>query len=270
MSAEKKVYDQVLLDSHPRDEIDSFVDEYLTENLTSQIIKDGTDLIPQKGIKFAFAFGPHTGWADALIFRTILREFGHKLILISKEENFHGIKKLIVGERRAFPIKRYTVDRKALRTSNAVLNHGDIPGSAIQGTRSLTLNEAEPGLVYMAHHSRVPLLVGVTTGAENIIPRPEIYYEKYGAPGYAILIYDLIKMINSDDKPTLTAQFTTVYEDHLNDPNWKAGQRVATSQYHAHKVMLDHIIPHLNDWPLGFYKGMKLNPETRKLEATTP
>lgn len=62
-------------------------------------------------------------------------------------------------------IRRHEFDRDALRKALAVLERGDILGIAPEGTRSrsASLQEAKPGVAYLAVRSGAPLIpVGVT------------------------------------------------------------------------------------------------------------
>jgi 1-acyl-sn-glycerol-3-phosphate acyltransferase len=73
---------------------------------------------------------------------------------------------------RAFPVKRYSADRAALRRAVELLSRGEALVVFPEGRISETaeLQEIYPGALMMAHHADVPILPSILVGTERMVP----------------------------------------------------------------------------------------------------
>ncbi|HKX17762.1 MAG TPA: lysophospholipid acyltransferase family protein [bacterium] len=73
----------------------------------------------------------------------------------------------------AFPVRRGTADRQALRTALGILQHGGVLVMFPEGTRGLdrTLREPEPGAAMLARRTGAALLPVAVLGTDLVLPR---------------------------------------------------------------------------------------------------
>ena len=107
---------------------------------------------------------------------------------MAKEELFNfPIFSWVIRELKAFPVKRGTADRNAIRTALSLLEQGEIVGLFPEGTRSKTglLGRAEPGLALIAAKSGAVIVPTALIGTDKILcgwrmfPKIEV---KFGKP----------------------------------------------------------------------------------------
>lgn len=107
---------------------------------------------------------------------------------MAKEELFtFPIFSWVITKLKAFPVKRGTADRGAIRTALSLLEQGEIIGLFPEGTRSKTglLGKAEPGLALIAAKSGAVIIPAALVGTDKIFrgggffPKIEV---KFGKP----------------------------------------------------------------------------------------
>ncbi|MEW6080393.1 MAG: lysophospholipid acyltransferase family protein [Bacillota bacterium] len=119
----------------------------------------GRELVPASGPLILCS--NHISWWDPVIIGCLLDKPVH---FMAKEELFKGPLGLILPAINAFPVKRGTPDRKAIRRALQVLEEGGILGLFPEGTRSkaMVLRKAEPGAALLGARSNAPLVpVGI-------------------------------------------------------------------------------------------------------------
>lgn len=124
---------------------------------------DGLENVPSNGA--AIACVNHRSWADPLLVGAV---FPRHLFYMAKEEMFNvpalGLILRTVG---AFPVRRHSADRRALRKAMALLASRRIVAVFPEGTRSRSgaLGKAEPGAALLAAWSK-SLVVPVAISGE--------------------------------------------------------------------------------------------------------
>lgn len=105
---------------------------------------------------------------------------------MAKEELFkYPIFNWVIRKLKAFPVKRGTADRAALRTAINILESGEILGLFPEGTRSKTgvLGKPEPGLAMIAAKTGVPIIptavIGTADFSKTLFPKFKV---KFGKP----------------------------------------------------------------------------------------
>lgn len=107
---------------------------------------------------------------------------------MAKEELFaNPIFNWIITKLKAFPVKRGTADRGAIRTALSLLEQGEIVGLFPEGTRSRTgqLGKAEPGLALIAAKAGAVIIPAAVINTDKIcrdgilFPKIEV---KFGRP----------------------------------------------------------------------------------------
>jgi len=121
---------------------------------------EGLENIPVQGS--AVVCSNHKHWLDPVMIGVNLpRDVNY----MAKEELFENpVSEWVVRHLRAFPVKRHTVDRKALKHALGLLADGELIGIFPEGTRSKTgeLQEAYGGVAWLAIKSASPVIpVGV-------------------------------------------------------------------------------------------------------------
>ena len=127
----------------------------------------GADNVPQKG--GAIAVSNHASYFDPPVLSNCV---GRPVAFMAKEELFkvpvfkQGIK--LYG---AYPVKRSTGDRSALRATTTALESGWIVAIFLQGTRSDDAKISDPklGAAWIAAKAQVPLLPISLWGTEKIM-----------------------------------------------------------------------------------------------------
>jgi 1-acyl-sn-glycerol-3-phosphate acyltransferase len=148
---------------------------------------EGLDDVPRTG--GCIVAGNHIATCDPpLIGALIPRRDVHYM---AKEEAFaKPSTRWLISGYNAFPVKRHTADRMAIRRSLAVLAQGRVLIMMPEGTRSpdATLRRAEPGVGLIARRSGAPIVPCGVWGSENALPkgasmprRAEVHV-RYGTP----------------------------------------------------------------------------------------
>ncbi len=121
---------------------------------------DNPDRFPETGPVIVCA--NHISWFDPPLVSVVSRT---KLHFMAKEELFgNAVSNAVMRGVNAFPVKRGTMDRKALRTSVKILREGGILCLFPEGTRQPPgeIGELTDGAAYLALRSGAPLLpVGI-------------------------------------------------------------------------------------------------------------
>ncbi len=109
------------------------------------------------------------------------------LHFMAKEELFaNGILRFIITALNAFPVKRGTADRSAIRKALALLAQGELLGLFPEGTRSKNgeLGNPEAGVAMIALKANVPIIPAAIIGTnkvfskESFLPQFKIYFGK--------------------------------------------------------------------------------------------
>lgn len=143
----------------------------------------GVDNIPKTGGVLICA--NHISLLDPPVIATAIPR---QLHYMAKEELFRiwGFGRLI-RNLNAFPVRRGTADRTAIRTALGLLIAGEVVGMFPEGTRSKTgiLGNPEPGVSLIAARAGVPIVPAAITGTNqffcngNILPHFSV---KFGKP----------------------------------------------------------------------------------------
>ena len=127
----------------------------------------GADNVPQKGA--AIAVSNHASYFDPPVLSNCV---GRPVAFMAKEELFKvPVFKQGIELYGAYPVKRSTGDRSALRATTTALESGWIAAIFLQGTRSDDAKITDPklGAAWIAASARVPLLPISLWGTEKII-----------------------------------------------------------------------------------------------------
>lgn len=93
----------------------------------------------------------------------------------------------VIRKMHAFPVRRGTADRTAIKTAIRLLEEGHCLGLFPEGTRSKdgALQKAEPGLALIAMKAGVPVVPAVIVGTERICAAGSFFPKlkiRYGKP----------------------------------------------------------------------------------------
>jgi 1-acyl-sn-glycerol-3-phosphate acyltransferase len=119
----------------------------------------GIDDFPMEGA--VIVYSNHKSMWDPVIIGCLLKR---PIYFMAKEELFRNpVMRLIVTKLRAFPVKRGTPDRKAIKRALELLNEKQVLGIFPEGTRSKDgkLHEPESGVALLAAKSKDVTLVPV-------------------------------------------------------------------------------------------------------------
>ena len=107
---------------------------------------------------------------------------------MAKEELFTiAVFKWLITKLQAFPVRRGTADRTAIRHAISLLKNGEILGAFPEGTRSKAgeLGKPEPGIAMIALKAGVPIvpaaIIGTNKAFENGCIFPQ-FIVKFGKP----------------------------------------------------------------------------------------
>lgn len=92
---------------------------------------------------------------------------------MAKEELFeHQVLSRLLTAINAFPVKRGSPDRKAIRNALSVLAQGEVLGIFPEGSRSKTgeLAKPYPGIAMLALKARVPVIPVACIGTDRFLP----------------------------------------------------------------------------------------------------
>ena len=127
----------------------------------------GADNVPKSGA--AIAVSNHASYFDPPILSNCV---GRPVAFMAKEELFKvPVLKQGIELYGAYPVKRSTGDRAALRATTAALESGWITAIFLQGTRSDDAKITDPklGAAWIAAKAQVPLLPISLWGTEKIL-----------------------------------------------------------------------------------------------------
>ncbi|MHC1746108.1 MAG: lysophospholipid acyltransferase family protein [Negativicutes bacterium] len=143
----------------------------------------GVDNIPKNGGVLICA--NHISLLDPPVIATAVPR---QLHYMAKEELFRiwGFGRLI-RNLNAFPVRRGTADRTAIRTALGLLIAGEMVGMFPEGTRSKTgiLGNPEPGVSLIAARAGVPIVPAAITGTNQFFCNGKIlpqFSVKFGKP----------------------------------------------------------------------------------------
>lgn len=96
----------------------------------------------------------------------------------------------IIRNLNAFPVRRGSADRTAIRTALGLLIAGEVVGIFPEGTRSKTgvLGNPEPGVSLIAARAGVPIVPAAITGTNQFFRNGKIFPQfvvRFGAPIHA-------------------------------------------------------------------------------------
>ena len=107
---------------------------------------------------------------------------------MAKEELFAvGIFNWLITTLKAFPVRRGTADRAAIRYAINLLKNGEILGAFPEGTRSISgeLGQPEPGIAMIALKAGVPIIPVGITGTNKVFKHGCIFPQfivRFGKP----------------------------------------------------------------------------------------
>jgi len=107
---------------------------------------------------------------------------------MAKEELFSiGVFKWIITKLKAFPVRRGTADRTAIRYAISLLKNGEMLGAFPEGTRSITgeLGKPEPGIAMIALKAGSPIIPVGIIGTNKVFTGGCIFPQfviKFGKP----------------------------------------------------------------------------------------
>jgi len=143
----------------------------------------GVDNIPKNGGVLICA--NHISLLDPPVIATAASRHLH---FMAKEELFRiwGFGR-IIRNLHAFPVRRGTADRTAIRTALGLLIAGEVVGMFPEGTRSKTgiLGNPEPGVSLIAARSGVPIVPAAITGTNQFFRNGKIlpqFSVRFGKP----------------------------------------------------------------------------------------
>ena len=129
----------------------------------------GAEKVPQLG--GLIAVSNHASYFDPPLLSNCVRR---PVAFMAKEELFKTPRlKQAIELYGAYPVKRSTSDRAALRTATKVLESGWIAAVFLQGTRSNDAKISDPklGAAWIAAKAQVPLLPVSLWGTEKVISK---------------------------------------------------------------------------------------------------
>ncbi|MGI6606159.1 MAG: lysophospholipid acyltransferase family protein [Peptococcia bacterium] len=128
----------------------------------------GRENIPQQGP--LVLIGNHVSYWDPVILACSVNREVH---FMAKTELFNvPIFRQIIKWLHAFPVKRGSPDRNALRTSSEILNNGKVLALFPEGTRSKTgeLLPFQPGAALLALRAKAPIVPIMMLGSRSTFP----------------------------------------------------------------------------------------------------
>ncbi|MGI6093431.1 MAG: 1-acyl-sn-glycerol-3-phosphate acyltransferase [Veillonellaceae bacterium] len=141
----------------------------------------GQNNIPKKGS--AIIASNHISLLDPPVIGVSMPRYIH---FMAKEELFkYPVFNWIITQLKAFPVRRGTADRTAIRTAINLLESGAIVGLFPEGTRSKTgvLGKPEPGLALIAVKTGAPIIptavIGTGDFSKKLLPKFKV---KFGKP----------------------------------------------------------------------------------------
>lgn len=127
-----------------------------------RISAEGIEAVPSQGPVIIAA--NHKSWLDPVFLGIILRR---KIRFMAKEELFkYPLFSWLIRKLGAFPVKRGSADRKALRSAIDILKAGGIVGIFVEGTRVKKegIGELRPGAYFLAKMGEAPVVLAAIRG----------------------------------------------------------------------------------------------------------
>jgi len=137
--------------------------------LTKRLTVSGLENIPPRGS--AILISNHLSYSDPA---SIIGYVDRQVYFMTKAEMFNGgFMDWVITKAAAFPVRRGSVDRAAIRHALGILSRGDLLGVYPEGRRSADhqVQAARAGVVLLAKQSGVPLIPIAITGMEHIFSR---------------------------------------------------------------------------------------------------
>ena len=137
----------------------------------------------------------HTSYLDPVMLWLCLRptQWVRLMARDNMFKNFHGIAGHVLGRVGAFPIKRDSADRTAIKRATAMLKRGELVGIYPEGTRrgrgtaEISLHS---GVAFIARMAKAPMIPATVRDVEKVKPKgqklvhfPQVTVE-YGRPVY--------------------------------------------------------------------------------------
>ena len=146
----------------------------------------GSEYIPRSG--GILLLSNHLSYLDPFILATTATRELHYMA----RDNAFRIPLLgrIITSHNAYPVKRGTADRAALKHTIALLKQGKAVVIFPEGTRSIdgSLGKAHDGVSFIAHNADVPTIPVFIAGSDRLMPRRSIWVRpaklstNYGPP----------------------------------------------------------------------------------------
>ncbi len=145
--------------------------------------------------KGALIVGNHTSYLDPVMLWLCLRP-KQWIRFMARDNMFlncHGVAGHVLGRVGAFPIKRDTADRSAIKRATTMLKRGELVGIYPEGTRrgrgtaEISLHS---GVAFIARMAKVPMIPATVRDIEKVKPKGQklIHFPKvtveYGKPVY--------------------------------------------------------------------------------------
>lgn len=171
---------------------------------------EGVDNIPRKGAVILAA--NHVSFWDPILIGVAAKRPIH---YIAKAELFNNkILGTLCNNLNAFPVKRGSPDRKAIRHALNLLEEGKVLGVFPEGTRNRTDQEikAASGIALFAIKSGAPVVPIACQGTKRFLPW-------IGPKPFVIRIGKVIQIDNDDRKKADSASLEKVSADIMNKIN---------------------------------------------------
>lgn len=130
---------------------------------------EGVDLIPESG--GVIIASNHKSWIDPVVLGIVLKR---KIRFIAKEELFRiPLLRNLFYSLGAFPVKRGSYDRKALRLTLEILRNGEVLGIFVEGTRVKHegIGQIKQGVYLIARQAGVPVVLALIKGSRPLFLR---------------------------------------------------------------------------------------------------
>ena len=146
----------------------------------------GSEYIPRKGGMLLLS--NHLSYLDPFILATTATR---ELHYMARDNVFRiPLLRQIITSHNAYPVKRGTADRAALKHTICLLRAGNAVLIFPEGTRGTdsNLGKAHDGVSFIAHNANVPVIPVFLAGADRLMPRKSIWIRpaklstNYGPP----------------------------------------------------------------------------------------
>lgn len=127
------------------------------------------DIVPNEGP--CIIASNHKSWLDPVFLGIVLKR---KIKFMAKEELFrYPFFGWLLKKLGAFPVKRGTADRQALKTAVEILNKGEVVGIFVEGTRvrSNSIGEIKPGIYLLSRKTGAYVIISAIYGNYPLFKR---------------------------------------------------------------------------------------------------